>query len=399
VPEESKDGTSEHHKVSSGEIKELDDTEDKVFVIRNFVEVRIPRERYEKLLRKYRKEYIISLGEPRRVLNHITGRDLVFVTKESGIPLLGNAAFGLIDRGTNLIQVRPVTGCNLKCIFCSVDEGKNSRTRATDYVVEPEYLAEWLRKIAEFKGSGVEAHIDGQGEPLLYPYMNELLEQISDIKEVETISMQTNGILLSDKKIDFLERHISRINLSLSSLNPETADILSGVKYPVKRVIENAEKITQSKMDLLIAPVWVPDYNDHEIEKIIQFALDIGAGKKYPPLGIQKYIPYKFGRKLKKTISFKDFYRKLEEWEKEYGVKLILKPEDFGMHKRKRYPAPIKKGDKYVAMVVAEGRMRGEMLAVVKNRVVTVRTDLKPGKFVKFQIVRAKDGIFLGEEI
>lgn len=380
-------------------LREYETSKEKVFLIRNLIEVRIPKRFYEKLASKYSKEYIISFSEPKKVLHHVTKRELVFVSKESGIPLLGHAAFGLIDRGTNLIQIRPITGCNLNCIFCSVDEGRKSKTKVTDYIVDPDYLADELKKIAEFKGIGVEAHIDGQGEPLLYPYMDMLLDKISKIKEVDVVSMQTNGVLLNAKKIEMLEKYVTRINLSLSTLDKKKAEIIHGVRYPLKRVIENAKMVAESKMDLLIAPVWVVGYNDDEIRKLIEFALEIGAGKKYPPLGIQKYIPYKTGRKLKNVMSFKEFYRKLKDLEKEYGIKLILKPEDFGMEKRRRIPDPIQKGERFKAKIVANGRMRGERLCVVRDRVVTVLTDRKVGDYVRFEVVRTHDGIFLGKEV
>lgn len=92
--------------------------------------------------------------------------------------------------------------------------------------------------------------------------------------------------------------------------------------------------IANSKIDLLIAPVWVPGYNDDEIPKIIEFALEIGAGKKFPPLGIQKYIPYRFGRKVGKSMTFREFYDRLRALEREFGVKLVLSPKDFGIEKR-----------------------------------------------------------------
>jgi len=380
-------------------LREYETSKEKVFLIRNLIEVRIPKRFYEKLASKYSKEYIISFSELKKVQHHVTKRELVFVTKESGIPLLGHAAFGLIDRGTNLIQTRPITGCNLNCIFCSVDEGKKSKTKVTDYIVDPDYLADELKKIAEFKGKGVEVHIDGQGEPLLYPYMEELLEKVSRIKEVGVISMQTNGVLLNTEKIEMLEKYVTRINLSLSTLDEKKAGVIHGVKYPLKKIIKNAKEIAESKVDLLIAPVWVVGYNDDEIRKLIEFALEIGAGKKYPPLGIQKYIPYKTGRKLKNVMTFKEFYKKLEDLEKEYGIKLILKPEDFGMEKRKRIPNPIQKGERFKAKIIANGRMRNERLCVVRNRVVTVLTDKKIGDYVKFEIVRTHDGIFLGKEV
>jgi hypothetical protein len=378
-------------------LREFEKGSDKVFVIRELVEVRIPKRVYDKLARKYPKEYIISFCDNKRILNRVTGRELVFVTKESGIPLLGHSAFGIIDRGTNLLQVRCITGCNLNCIFCSVDEGRISKTRKTDFIVDPDYMIEEVAKVAEFKGRGVEIHLDGQGEPLLYPYMEEFVERLGSIKEVEVISMQTNGLLLNDEKISTLENYVTRINLSLSSLDEKVARRLHG-GYPLKKVVDAAEMVANSKMDLLIAPVWVPGYNDEEIPKIIEFALSIGAGKKYPPLGIQKYIPYRFGRKAGKSMSFKEFYEKLTEYEEEYGVKLILKPEDFGMEKRAKIENPFRKGEVVKARVVAEGRLHGEKLCVARNRSIAVLTDKKVGEVVEFEVVRTKDGIIVGVE-
>jgi hypothetical protein len=378
-------------------IKEYREGNERVFLLRNLVEIRIPEKIFEKMSKRYSREYILSYADTKRVLNRVTGRELVFVTKESGIPLLGHSAFGIIDRGTNLLQVRCITGCNLNCIFCSVDEGRHSKTRKTDYIVDPDYLAEKVNKVAAFKGKGVEVHLDGQGEPFLYPYMSELLEKISQIKCVDVISAQTNGTILDEQKVSEFEQYIDRINLSLSTLDERVAKTIHG-HYNLKKVLEVAEMIANSKMDLLIAPVWLPGYNDRDIPKIIEFALEIGAGKKYPPLGIQKYIPYRFGRKIERSMSFREFYHKLAEYEKEYGIKLILKPEDFGMERRRRIESPFKKGEIIKARIIAEGRLKGEKLCVARGRSIAVLSDKKVGEFVKFEIVNTKDGIIVGVE-
>lgn len=381
-------------------IKEFENKEEKVFLIRNIIEVRIPKKSYLKLIKKYPKEYIISFSKEKKIFHSITHRPLYYITKESGIPLLGYNAFGLIDRGTNLIQVRPITGCNLNCIFCSVDEGRFSRSRFVDYIVDVDYLVEEFEKISKFKGKNLEAHIDGQGEPSLYPYLVELIEGLNDLKEVSIISMQSNGIPLNKKIIDRLEGKLDRINLSISALDQKIANKLHGVKYPLKKILELAEYIANSKIDLLIAPVWVPNYNDEEITKIIEFALDLGAGKRFPPLGIQKYIPHKHGRRPKTTVmTFKEFYAKLKELEKEYDVNLILKPEYFGTEKRKRIPKPIRKGESYNAKIVLPGRLKDEKLCIVKNRLVSIRSNKRIGSFAKIKIIRDKDGIFFGKEI
>ena len=53
--------------------------------------------------------------------NKIVNKRSFYIHKYSGIPLMGTNYFGIIDRGTNLIEIKPITSCNLGCIFCSVD--------------------------------------------------------------------------------------------------------------------------------------------------------------------------------------------------------------------------------------------------------------------------------------
>lgn len=79
---------------------------------------------------------------------------LFHVTKESEIPLVGCLYFGVVDRGSNLLQIRPSCSCNLSCPFCSVDAGPNSRSRVTDYQVELDYLMEAVEEIAPSRVRG-----------------------------------------------------------------------------------------------------------------------------------------------------------------------------------------------------------------------------------------------------
>ncbi|MCX6711542.1 MAG: radical SAM protein, partial [Candidatus Woesearchaeota archaeon] len=113
----------------------------------------------------------------------------------SEIPLIGTIMFGLIDRGTNLIQVRPTSLCNLNCPYCSVDSGEKSKTRISVYIIEENHLVNWLRQLSEYKGDNLEANIDSVGEVLTYPDIIKLIQDIKKIKQISKISMQTNGIL------------------------------------------------------------------------------------------------------------------------------------------------------------------------------------------------------------
>ncbi len=155
----------------------------------------------------------------------------VRITRNSAIPLIGSLYFGIIDRGTSLLQVRPSCGCNLNCPFCSVDAGPESTTRATSYEVEMEYLVDAVREAARFKGEGVECHIDSPGEPLMYRDLPGLITALNGIDEVSVISLQTNGTLLDQTMINALEKAgLDRINLSLHALDPSIARLLAGAE-------------------------------------------------------------------------------------------------------------------------------------------------------------------------
>ena len=326
------------------------------------------------------------------------------IASESGIPLIGSLYFGIIDRGTSLLQVRPNCSCNISCPFCSVDAGPASRSRVTTYEVEREYLVRWVTQVAEFKGDGVECHIDSPGEPLLYPEIAPLVKDLKRIPEVKVVSMQTNGTLLSDEKIAGLESAgLDRLNLSLHALDPEIARTLAGVSwYDISKVKEAARRVAESTIDILVAPVYLPGSNDAEIPRIIAFAKEIGAGKRWPALGIQKCEHYRYGRNIggMKFQTWWQFYnRSIRGWEKESGMKLLITPRDFGIEKREMLPPVFRKGEKVRVDIRAPGWIRGEMLGVGENRVVSVLDCPKSDGAIRVQIVSAKHNIYVARPV
>jgi hypothetical protein len=289
-----------------------------------------------------------------------------------------------------------VSGCNLNCIFCSVDEGV-SKSRRTDYIVDTDYLVDEFKKMAAIKGDDVEAHIDGQGEPFIYPYMQELIEKLREVPKVKVISAQTNGMLLDVEKIGQMEGLLDRINLSVSALDDRRARMLAGTNlYDVEHVKEVARAIAASRIDLLLAPVWVPGFNDEDIPRLIEFGLEIGAGKRWPPLGIQNYVRYQFGKKVRgKPMKFSDFFERLGELGQKYGLNLKLTPADFNIHKAPALPKVFKKGERLRLQLVAPGRVFGEMLAIDRDRVIGVLTDRPVGSWVFAEVTRTNDNVYV----
>ncbi len=372
-----------------------------VFSLGDIIKVIIDEKTYHELSKDHEDEVIVSASEEKKIINRITGRGLVYISQATGIPIYGHISFGMIDRGTNLIQVRPMTGCNLNCIFCSACEGPMSDVLKTDYIVDLDYLMLEIERLAALKGDGVEIHIDGQGEPGFYPHFKELVKRCNDLREVEVVSVQSNGFSLDPKDIKDLEGKLDRINLSLNTLKPETAKKLSGIpEYDFEHVERMIRYLSESDIDILIAPVWVPGINDSDIIEIIEFVRDNIHDNKWPSIGIQKFIPYKHGRKPNvEVMTFHRFYQVLKELEGRYDMNLILNPSDFDISYRPSNKTRFKKGEWIKAYLRAPGRKKGEMVGVARDRAISVETKKHVGDTVKCKITRTKHDIYHAIEI
>ncbi len=320
--------------------------------------------------------------------NKLNDKKAVYIHKNSGIPLIGHVAFGIVDRGTNLIEVKPITSCNLRCIYCSVDEDR----RPVDFVIEEEYLAGEFRKLAEAKDSeNIEAHIASQGEPLLYSPLKHLVKDLKGISNVKRVSIDTNGIMLNETRIDgLIAAGLTRFNLSINAMDNRLAGGIAGCLYEIDKIKKTAEYISK-KAELLIAPVYLPGINDKEIPKIIEYAKKIGAR-----IGIQNFLNYRFGRNPAKQISWEDFYDQLKKWEQQFSVRLILDESYFQIEKTKELEKPFRKGEIVRLNPSLPGRLKDERIAVSRDRLVSIPNCAKKG-IVKARITRTKHNIFVAE--
>ena len=300
-------------------------------------------------------------------------QDLVYVDSESSIPLYGIDFLGIIDRGTNIIEIKPLTICNLKCRYCFVSAGDYS----TNFIVNSNYIVENVKEVIQVKGEhDIEIHIAPYGEILLYNELYELLERLWALKGVKIISMQSNGVLLNEKTINQLQKlDLTRINLSLNTLDADLAKNLSNCSnYNVESILNNINLLLKSKINVLLAPVWFPGKNDKDIEEIIKFVIELrnlGYSQERIRIGIQKYLLYKTGRKLKnvRPKSWNYFYHQLSKLEKKYAIKLKLGPQDFGIHKRKSIQlTSLQKGDLVDLQIVSKGRWNKECIAKINEK-------------------------------
>ena len=350
----------------------------------------------EKAERKF--NFLLEKGM-RSLRNNLGDKPAVYVHQNSGIPLLGNVSFGLVYRNTSLIEIKPVTSCNLNCIYCSIGEGIHSDRN--DFVVEKDYLVSELKKLIDFVGEGnLEAHIGTHGEAFLYGDVVNLVADLEGMKEIDKISIDTNGTLLNEKIILELEKYKKVVlNISLNTLNPETAKTISGIKhYDLSKVLEMI-RFCQRRVKVFLTPLIVPSYNDLEIEDLVKFAKENGLG-----IGIQNFLKYKTGRNPAKPWGWEKFYGLLEELEEKYSIKLKYGPEDFKIRYTKKLEKPFKTGEVVEGEIVCFDRFPGSKLVIVKTKdeflgrsVSLPNSNSIVGKRVKMKITRDKHNIFVGK--
>jgi uncharacterized protein len=328
--------------------------------------------------------------------NKLTGNKVTYIHRNSGVPLIGNVAFGIVHRGSSIIEIKPVTSCNLDCVYCSISEGLSSKKN--DFVIEKDYLIEELRQVIDFVDEPVEIHIGVQGEPFLYADMQLLIEDLQAMQKVCTISIDTNGTLLNKEKIDLLAGNSKlQLNLSLDAIDETVAKEVAGVKnYNLKHVKEVIAYAAE-KLNVIVAPVLTSGFNEQEMEKIIEW---IKTLKVQPKLGIQNFLRYKTGRNPGKELSWDEFYEMIDNLEKKHDIKLHWSKEDFSIRKIKALAKPFAEGEVVDAIIKCQDRFPGSVIAVAGERNISVpNCQFVLDKRIKVIILRDKHNVYVGRQV
>ncbi len=341
---------------------------------------------------KARKGFMRLLGKSMTHLtNKISGNPTLYIHQNSGIPLIGSMSFGIVDKGSDLLEIKPLTSCNADCIFCSVDEGPSSK-KTLDIVIEKDYLVSEIKKLLDFKGSAVHIYINPQGEPLLYAEIVDLVRDLSSLEHVKAVSIITNGMLLTQKMADSLiSAGLHSFNVSFHSLDPENARKLFNIRgYNVGKVKKTLEYL-KGKIRVIIAPVFMKGMNEEDISQIAQYCATHGF-----ELGVQNFLINKRGRNPVKEIEFDDFFRFLDGIEKKYKPPMMKLGE---IGKTKQLPKPFQKGDQVPARFVSVGRYPHEFLVSASDRLITVSGEPNGRTHQKVRITRSTHNIFFANTL
>ena len=164
------------------------------------------------------------------------------------------------NRPASNLRVSLTPACNLRCIYCHA-EGEVSPEASLS---APEIAG--IMQVA--KEVGFRSVKFTGGEPLL---RKDLLEIVRSVPEGLESSMTTNGTLLADIAPGLRESGLSRVNISLDSLDHETYRAITG-KDSLDAVLEGidaalATGLTPVKLNMVV----LKGINEHEIDDFIRF--------------------------------------------------------------------------------------------------------------------------------
>ena len=190
-------------------------------------------------------------------------------------------AYDAFNRRVNYLRISVTDRCNLRCVYCS--EGDISHLRHDD-ILSYEEIERVTRAAAEMGVSHV--RLTG-GEPLVRPYLSNLIELLTAVPGIDDISLTTNGTLLEAQAEKLRNAGLRRINVSLDSLRPERfAKITGGDKLEdVLGGIEAAHRVGLSPVKINM--VVMPGVNDDEVVDFALRAKDDGWNVRFI-----EYMPF-----------------------------------------------------------------------------------------------------------
>ncbi len=177
-------------------------------------------------------------------------------------------AIDRFGRNIHYLRISLTDHCNLRCVYC-MPEDMTFRPNAEMMQDEEIFL---LVKL--FASLGFDKIRLTGGEPTVRPHIVDIVRVIASTPGVHSLSMTTNGILLSKLAEPLAEAGLQRVNVSLDSLDPARFKRLTrwGKLEQVWAGIEAAEKADLNPIKL--NAVVVRGYNDNDVVDMARLTLD-----------------------------------------------------------------------------------------------------------------------------
>ena len=156
-------------------------------------------------------------------------------------PVLENDAVGpvtdTLGRALRDLRISVTDRCNFRCVYCMPKE-----VFGQDYHFLPHAqtltFEEIVRLAKIFRERGIEKIRLTGGEPLVRKNIEKLVEMLAAAVPDVVLTLTTNGSILKSKAAALKAAGLTRITVSLDSLDDATFKAMNGVDFPVAKVLE-----------------------------------------------------------------------------------------------------------------------------------------------------------------
>lgn len=228
----------------------------------------------------------------------------------------------LIDpclRKIDYLRLSVTDRCNFRCVYCLP-------AHCSKFALASELLTndEILRLASCFAELGVSKIRITGGEPLLRPGIVNLVARLSHIPGVEDLSLSTNGALLKEFADPLAEAGLSRVNISVDTLDPVRFHTITR-HGDLNAVFEGVHAALQSGLHpVKINVVIAKGMNDDEIQSFARLTESLPVHVRFielMPMGDAGFFS------TDKFVPMSEMLRKAEpltplpnpEWPKGYG--------------------------------------------------------------------------------
>ena len=213
-----------------------------------------------------------------------------------------------LGRNITYLRISVTDKCNLRCRYCMPEEGVCKRNHA-DMLTEDEII----RAVEVAAELGItKVRITG-GEPLVKKNILSICRRTAAVAGIREVCLTTNGVLLPQLAKELREAGVTRLNLSLDTLNPEKYAYITrtGQMENFRKGLVAAFEAGFEKIKL--NSVLIGGFNDSEIEALagltMEYPMDVRFIELMPmydsgDFGEDAYLPYsKVLEKLPQAVA------------------------------------------------------------------------------------------------
>lgn len=202
--------------------------------------------------------------------------------------------------------------CNFDCLYCELEPAKTV-SKMTTYPSVQEVITEVSKSFEKHPDIDV-ITLTANGEPTLYPKLDELIDEINKIKGKAKTLILSNGSTIYDENVFNTLLKLDTVKLSLDCVSQNCFKKLDRIheNIDIEKIVESMIKFSQkTKNQFVLEILFVKDLNDKDeeiellydaVRRINPSRVDIGTIDRPPAYKVQA-VAYETLEKVANTFE------------------------------------------------------------------------------------------------